>query len=250
MDLSAYKQLSGVTVSAARSQFVAAQINRCKAMLETMLGYTLSPESVTKNLYNELGKASRECACPDVDIEDLQDPDEVVGAYRLYEYNVLDEFFHIDPFKTINKVKLVYVKPNGDGITLKTFDDDEIRSDIGRDGIGKYLEHCRHCLCVCECTNCVQLAVDADWFWGENDNIPDDLLYVLADMVTWYSNPRKDIKSESITTHSYTKFDQVAPEKEPSNMAVIQKYAGPYGTVTITPTTGGQGRRYVYPIGL
>lgn len=251
MDLSKYQELTGVTVTSAKSGLVQAQINRTQAMLETMLGFPLNPDNVLTNLYNELGKSQDDCACPSAAIEDeanLDDPDEVVGAYRLFSFNTLDQFLHIDPFSRINKVKLVYVKPGaGDnGITLRTFDDDRVRVNIGRDGIGKYLELCRDCFCECSCSDCVQLAVDADWLWSEDDGLPLDLLYVWADMVTWYTNPKKDIKSESITTHSYTKFDRVTPETEPQNLAVIKKYAGPHGSATVMPTNGAAGRRDNY----
>lgn len=237
MDLSTYQTLTGITVSSSQTAFVTAQIARTRAMLETMLGFTLDPSKVNTNLYNELGKTANECACPSVDTVDLQDPDAVVTAYRLYRYNSLDQYFHTDPFTKLNKVKLVYIKPGAtpNGVTFKTFDNDEIRSQFGRKNFAKYIEHCIDCLCTCDCDDCVQLAVDADWVWPDSGDIPLDLQYVWTDMVTWYSNSKKDIKSESIDTHSYTKFDRVAPELEPQNLAVIKKYAGPYGSVAVMP---------------
>lgn len=247
MDLSKYQELTGLSVSSAKAGLIQAQINRVQAMLETMLGYPLSPGDVNTNLYNELGKSRDECACPSVvtQDEDLEDPDTVVGAYRLFPYNDLDQYLHIDPFSRINKVKLVFIRQGegNNGVTIRTFDTEKLRIDIGRDGIGKYLELCRDCLCTCDCNNCVQFAVDAEWLWDDQDEVPLDLQYVWADMVTYYSNPKRDIKSESITTHSYTKFDKVAPETEPHNLAVIKKYAGPHGSATVMPTTGGAGRR-------
>lgn len=250
MDLSKYQELTGITVSSGRSGLVQAQIKRTKSILETMLGFTLTPDNVESNLYNELGKSRDDCACPSVSIddEDLDDPDEVVGAYRLFTFNDFDKFLHIDPFTAINKVKLVYIRQGdgNNGVTLKTFDSDNVRVDIGRDGIGKYIEICRDCRCKCDCDKCVQLAVDAEWVWKESDKFPDDLLYVWADMVTWYVDPKKDVKSESITTHSYTKFDRTTPESEPHNLSVIQKYAGPHGSATVNPTYGATGRTDEY----
>lgn len=249
MDLSKYKELTGINVPAGRAAYMQAQINRATAMLETMLGFTLNPEKIT-NLYNEVGKTRDECACPSVAIEDasLEDPDEVTGAYRLFPYNKLDQYLHIDPFNEVYKVKLVWIKQGAgnDGVTLRTFDTDRVRVNAGRDGLKKYLELCRDCFCECGCSNCVQLAVDADWLWDEAANIPDELLYVLADMVTYYSDQKRNVKSESITTHSYTKFDKTAPEAEPYNLSVIKKYAGPHGSVSVMPTYGAAGRR-VHP---
>lgn len=236
MDLTTYQTLTGITVSASNTALVTAQIARTRAMLETMLGFTLDSTQVNTNLYNELGKAANECACPSIDTENLTDPDAVVYAYRLYRYNQLDKYFHVDPFSKLNSVKLVYIKPGAtpNGITLKTFDTDEIRSQFGRENFAKYIEHCVDCLCECDCSDCVQLAVDANWLWP--DDLPVDLQYVWTDMITWYANCKKDIRSESIDTHSYTKFDRSSPELEPQNLAIIKKYAGPYGSVTVMPT--------------
>lgn len=236
MNLAEYQTLTGTTVSSANTAKVTAQIARTQSMLETLLGFTLTSEDVTTNLYNELGKSARDCFCPSVDLEDLQDPDPVVGAYRLYRYNDLDKYFHVDPFTRVHKVKLVYIKEGtGDnGITIKTFDTDEIRVQYGREGFAKFLEHCINCLCACDCQDCVQLAVDADWLW--TDTIPTDLQYVWADMITFYSDTKaQNIKSESIDTHSYTRFDDKPPELEPHNLAVLRKYAGPYGSVAVMP---------------
>lgn len=237
MNLSEYQSLSGITVSSSNTALVTAQIARTQAMLETMLGFTLDSSKVNTNLYNELGKTVNECACPSVDTENLQDPDTVTTAYRLYRYNTLDKYFHVDPFKRLNKVKLVFIKQGaGDnGITLKTFDLDEVRVQYGRESWSKYIEHCLDCLCSCDCDDCVQLAVDAEWVWSDSTELPLDLKYVWVDMITWYANCKKDIRSESIDTHSYTKFDRSAPELEPQNLAVIKKYAGPYGSVTVNP---------------
>lgn len=242
MNLSEYETLTGTTVPAAQQAAVTAAINRTQAILETMLGFTLDPSQRNTNLYNELGKSQQECSCPSVDTEDLLPADPVVNGYRLFDYNDLDQYLWIDPFVTINKVKLVYIKQGtGDqGVTLRTFDTDQIRVHQTAGTLKKYLERCVECSCSCDCSNCVQLAVDADW---EFETLPNDLLYVFSDMVTWYSNSRRDIKSETIDTHSYTKFERRVPEEEPHNLTVIKKYAGPHGTAATIPTAGNVGKR-------
>lgn len=237
MNLTDYQTLTGVTVPTAQQARVTAAIAKTQSMLETLLGFTLTTADVTTNLYTELGKTQQECFCPSVNLENLQDPDAVVGAYRLFRYNDLDKYFHIDPFSRVHAVKLVFIKEGaGDnGITLKTFDWDDIRINYGREGFAKYIEHCLDCLCKCNCADCVQLAVDADWLWTEGD-IPTDLQYLWADMITFYSDDKKsEIKSESIDTHSYTRFDKTPPENEPHNVAILRRYAGPYGSVTVMP---------------
>jgi hypothetical protein len=236
VDLDKYTELTGIEVSEADENSIEAQIRRTRSMLETMLGFTLDPAKTNTNIYNELGKSQSDCFCPNVNTSNLLDPDEVEGSYRLFRYDKNDAYFATDPFTSLYKVKLVYVAPGPDqeqGITIKTFDDDEIRTQVGRDGIAKYIQHCQTCLCSCECTDCVQLAVDADWLF--EDCLPEDLLYVWADMVTYQADCKKDIKSESVTGHSYTKFDKVSPETEPQNLAIIKRYAGPYGTVSVMP---------------
>lgn len=235
MNLSEYQTLTGITVSSANTAKVTATIARTQSMLETLLGFTLTSADVNENLYNELGKTQQECFCPSVNLENLQNPDEVIGAYRLFRYNDLDKYFHVDPFSRVHAVKLVFIKEGtGDnGVTLKTFDWDDIRIQYGREGFAKYIEHCIDCLCKCNCADCVQLAVDADWLWS--GDLPSDLQYLWAEMITWYSDSKNNIKSESIDTHSYTKFDNKPPELEPHNLAVLKRYAGPYGSVVVMP---------------
>ena len=110
MDIEKYKELTGLAVAPSQEAVVKANIRRTKAMLETLLGFTLSP----KNLYNELGKAQRECACPDVDISSLLPADDEEGIVKLFPYNANDQYLHVDPFKNIYSAKLVYVTRDGD----------------------------------------------------------------------------------------------------------------------------------------
>lgn len=224
MDLSKYQELTGLTVPSSKTAYVTAQINRATSILEELLGYTLDSTKVDTNLYNEIGKTNIECACPDVDAE-LDDPDEVIGAYRLYRYDYREPFLHLDPFSTINAVKLVH-----DGITVKTFEADDYRIVIGKEGFTKYLEITGDWLgCEYYCNHTVQLAVDAEWLWTDETDIPVNLLYVWADMVKFYSADKEDVKSESIGPHSYTKADNKPAETKPRNKSVLVDYAGPYG---------------------
>lgn len=234
MNLNEYKTLSGITVSSGDESYVTAQIDRTQYMLETMLGFTLDSTKVTENIYDELGQTQQECACSSVDTESLLPADEVNGAYRLYNYNKQDKYFHIDPASDIYSIKLVYIKEGSgvSGVTLKTLDIDTIRLHLNNYGFINYIEHCKSCFCDCDC-DCVQLAVDADWLW--ENNLPKDLMYLWADMITYYSDKKLNIKSESIDSHSYTKGDTKAPETEPRNIAILKKYAGPRGSIAVQP---------------
>lgn len=228
MDIEKYTELTGKTVSPQEEAVFNAQIRRTKAMLETLLGFTLKPS----NLYNELGKAQNDCACPKVDTSTLLSPDEAEGVYKLFSYNKDDKFFHVDPFKEVYSVKLVYVEHDGEFVTMKTFKN--VKPQFGRDGIGKYIEKCLDCMCFCDCDGCVQLAVDADWL----DCYPDDILYLWCDMIDYQIDCTKGFKSESIEGHSYSKTDAAiaSPETLPQNVLLLKRYAGPYGSVAVMPT--------------
>lgn len=235
MDLSKYQTLSGITVSSSDQVRVSAIINRTRSTLETMLGFTLDPSKVSTNFYNELGKTQIECPCPSVDTDNLLEPDDIVDSYRLFTYNKNDKFFHVDPFIQLNSVKLVIVRqgeePNG--VTVKTYSSDNIRIDSGFNNIQKYLRETEGCFCNTDCGDNVQLAVDASWLF--EGCLPDDLKYLWVDMINYYSDCKKDIKSESVNTHSYTKTEIVKPEEEESNIAILKKYAGPFGSVIRRP---------------
>lgn len=226
MDIKKYTQLTGKTVSSSEEATFNATIRRTRAMLETLLGFTLKAQ----NLYNELGKSRLDCSCLNVDTSNLLPADDEEGTYKLFSYNNLDRYFHVDPFKRVYKVKLVYVQGDGEFVTIKTFDN--AKAQYGRDGIGNYIEKCLECMCTCSCEDCVQLAVDADWL----DCYPDDILYLWCDMIDYQLDCSKGLKSESIEGHSWTKADTRAPEELPHNVLLLKRYAGPYGSVAVMPT--------------
>lgn len=233
MNIDKYEELTGNTVAEDEKSKVTANIRRSRALLETLLGFTLTP----KNLYNELGKTSQEIFCPDADISNLLPPDEVQGVYKLFPYNKLDKYFHVDPFTNIYAVKLVYVTTNYDFVTVKSFDgldfSENVKAQYGREGIGKYIQRCPTCFfsCDCACKDCLQLAVDADWL----KCYPDDIMYLWADMVDYYIDCNNNLKSESIDGHSYTKANTEAPETSPHNLLLLKRYAGPHGSVAVMP---------------
>lgn len=230
MTIEQYQALTGITVPASRTAFVTAQLERTRYLLEDMLGYTLDSDLVDDNQYTETGIRSDECASPDNDA-DLADPEAVVNAYRLFPYNEKDKYLLIDPASAIHAVKLV----NG-SVTYKIFESDEYRPHYER-GIIKALEKIDDCWwrCACWCADRgFQLAVDAEWLW-ESD-IPTDLQLLWADMTTYYSNAKKDVKSETLGPHSYTKYDRSEPQFESSAVAMVKRYSGPLGSVRRIPT--------------
>lgn len=227
MDIAKYQELSGITVAAGDLAYVTATIARTQAILESLLGFTLTPADVNDNEYSEIGKTKSDCPDPDsVDPENLDPADPVVFAYRMYSYQHKDKILQVDPMSAVHKVKLVK-----DGVTFLTLDPDDYRVQYKK-GFGKYIEICDSCYscCVRSCP-CTQLAIDATWLWNDEDNIPLDLMYIWADMVTFYSDPKNNVKSETLGSHSYTLFGSEAPESVAENSAVIVKYAGPNGSL-------------------
>lgn len=253
MNLEKYKELTGNTVPASKEAKVTATIRRTKTLLETLLGYSLKP----KNLYTELGKVQFEGFLPlipdlnNLDSLNLLDPDEEQGGgYKLFPFEDKDKYFHVDPFTSVYKVKLVMPLPQGDFITI--CDLDNIVASYGRDNIAKYIE--RHwewftwawyrTYQYSFTTNSdagLMLAVDADWI----DCYPSDLEYLWADMIEYYSDSNYsitgNIKSESVDGHSWSRTSanssvaDESPEASPANQLLLQRYAGPFGAVTRNP---------------
>lgn len=235
MNIEQYELLTGKIIPDNKRAFYMAKIKRVQNTLETLLGYTLEPS----HLYTELGKTKQECVCPDTSqTSGLLPADPVKGIIKIFPYHASDKFLHIDPYLDVYKVKLVRVLENRQFITYKTFDN--FNKQYMREGIGNFIERCSTCFCECscECKDCVQLAVDADWidFTDENSDIPDDLLYLWCDMVDYYADPYKDIKSESVDGHSWSKGDLEAPEKSEAAILLLSRYAGPYGQIIRIPT--------------
>lgn len=242
MDLTKYTELTGITVDSSNEAAVKANIRRTKSKLEAALGYTLKP----KYLYTEQGKVQFEGHLPlpiDNEVDNLLPPDEEQGIIKLFDYKESDRFLHIDPYQNVYSAKLVYPMRDGDFITVVKLDN--VVAHYDGNGIGKFLEKhyewfnwawYRTWLISWDANSGagLQLAVDADWI----DCYPDDVMYLWADMVTYYSDPDSNIKSESVTGHSWTKATNDAPETSAENKAILSRYAGPRGIVTQNPVGG------------
>ena len=229
MNLEKYEELTGKVIPESKRTFYEAQIKRATSKLETLLGYTFTPS----HIYTELGKTQRECVCPDIpQTSKLLPKDEVKGHIRVFPYNHADKFLFTDPWVDVYNVKLVRVLDDKTFITYKTFE--TVTKQYMSQGIGKYIEKCETCFCDCDCKDCVQLAVDADWV--DLEDLPDDLWYLWCDMVDYYADPTKDIKSESVDGHSWSKGDIKAPEERDITLLLLKRYAGPFGSITRMPT--------------
>lgn len=203
MDLTRYSELTGITVLTAQESKVIANIDKARRILEDLLGYTLDPTLVNENEY-EL--------------------DDITGSLRLFTYRDSDRYFHIDPASAVHAV---YLERNGE--VVETLETDDWHT-ITKHGFIKFIEQCHIWWCPCHrYHDGIQIVVDATWLWGDN-LIPDDLLQVWADMTTYYSDDKSNIKSETLGPHRYEKFGNKPPEEEKYNISIIRKYAGGNGS--------------------
>ena len=224
-----YIQLTGETVrNENKLQLI---LDNVQSRLETLLGYTLSPT----NLYTEIGKTTQ-CSCTDVlKTEDLLPATPTRGSIKIFPYNAKDKKWRVDPFYEVYAVKLVRVGGKGRVVTVKDFD--SYLPEYSSNGIGNYIAKCTEGGCDCGCSGCVQLAVAADWvdFEEKVDSVPNDLVYLLIDMAKFYGDPTRDIKSESVDGHSWTRGNTTPPEHRPEMQLLLKRYAGPYGSVVRIP---------------
>lgn len=246
MNLEQYQELTGVTVPASQQGKVNAMIRKTKNMLEDMLGYTLP----TENLYTEIGKVQFEGYLPMIGQTDNFLPaDEAEGIYKLFPYNEKDNFIHVDPFTNIYHVKLVKPLNNGEFVTIT--DLDNVVAKYERNRIGRFIErywewftwqwYRTYLYSFTSSSDAgLMIAVDADWI----DEYPEDIMYVWADMVTYYSDEgvsvTGNIKSESIDGHSYSRQatgqgTDLAPQEQLSAKGTLARYVGPYGAIARNP---------------
>lgn len=240
MDQPTFTQLTGITLSSSQSARFDSVAELASETLEEMLGWPLDPCD-WDDQYLEIGKTKDEWwNCPDVDTSDLDPADEVQGATRLFTWNPDEPYLFIDPATEIYAVKLVK-----DGITYRTFDTDDysLRLQNGRETYGRYIQFCdsfwRWWSPVWSRPAVVsllgsgrradgdylQVAIDADWAF---DDVPTTLLKVQADMMAYDFDLKRDVKSESILSHSYTRNVRQNPEVQYAR--TVAKYVGPRGT--------------------
>lgn len=246
MNLETYQNLTGITVAEGDKARYNAVIRRTTAMLEAALGYSLVP---SKNLDNqELGKVTFEGQLPYYPLNEnsLLPADEQDGEYRLFPYNEHDIYLRIDPAANIYHVKLVQAVNDDEFITVT-----DLKSTTSK-RTGSFTKHIEKQTGWFTWSwygwltrnvglgNGLLVAVDADWL--DCTNMPEDLQYLWADMVTYYSDTNisvtGNIKSESVNGHSWSRTNagggtsgDLSPEQSASGKSTIAQYAGPNGTL-------------------
>lgn len=245
MTIAEYQTLTGTTVSDADLTRMKAVLRRSEVKLEGLLGYSLSKQKT----WTELGKVQYDGLVPfpslpvgeDV-LDNLTAADDPTGDIQLFNFDELDKHIKINPAKEVYCVKVVLPINEDQFITI--YDLDNAAPYLNSAGlvtaITRYYSWFTwtwwNSLLWADRSN-LMLAVDAEYVNVCDASRYPDLAYLLADMVTYYSDPAYSLigvmRSESIDTHSYTRAstgtspDTMGPEGQLSGKRTIEKYAGP-----------------------
>ena len=245
MTIAEYQTLTGTTVPEADTARVKAMIRRAETKLEAMLGYPLTRQKK----WTELGKVRYSGITPfpslpvsDQVLDNLVAPDEELGDIQLFNLDTLNMHLRINPAKEVYRAKVVLPVNQDEFITI--YDLNNVTPYFNSAGLVVALTRYYtwftwswwNPLPWSERSN-LMLAVEASYVNVCDANKYPDLAFLLADMVTYYSDPSYsvmgNIRSESIDSHSYSRAstgsspDNAAPEGQSSAKRIIEKYAGP-----------------------
>lgn len=245
MTIAEYQELTGITVSTADETRVKAAIRKAEVKLGSLLGYSLSKQQT----WTELGKVRFDGLLPfpslPVDeevLDNLLPADDQTGDYQLFNFDELDKHIRINPAKEIYRAKIVLPVNRDEFITIYELDN-----------ATPYLNSAGLVTAVTRYTTwytwtwwnsllwadrqSLMIAVDANYVNVCDANRYPELAFLLADMVTYYSDPNYsimgNIRSESIDSHSYSRAstgktpDEAAPQGQLEAKKLIEKYAGP-----------------------
>ena len=245
MTIAEYQTLTGTTVSEADAPRVNAAIRKSEVKLEGLLGYSLSKQKT----WTELGKVQYSGLTPfpslpvsDDVIANLSPADTQTGDIQLFNFDELDTHIRINPAKEVYRAKIVLPVNENEFITI--YDLENATPYLNEAGlvvaISRYYAWFTWTwwgsLLWPDKSN-LMLAVDAEYVNCIDSKRYPDLAYLLADMVTYYSDPNYsvmgNIRQESIDSHSYSRAstgstpDSAAPEGQSTSKRIIEKYAGP-----------------------
>lgn len=244
MTIAEYEALTGIDVDDADVNRIKAVIRRSESRLSTLLGYPLSD----KSSWTELGKMQYDGLVPFPSLpvsDDLLDKlipaDDQTGQIKLFNFDELDKHIRISPAKAVHRVKVVLPVNEDEFITI--YDLKSGSPYLNTAGLVTAITRYTtwftwtwYSLLSWTNRSSLMLAVDADFIDVCSVKQYDDLAYLLADMVTYYSDPNYSLMgytSESVDSHSWSRgikgatLDDMAPESQPSGKLVIAKYAGP-----------------------
>jgi len=245
MTIAEYQNLTGVTVAESDTNRVKAAIRKSEVKLSGLLGYSLSKQQT----WTELGKVQYDGFQPfpslpvsDEVKDNLSPADDQTGDIQLFNLDSLDTHIRINPAREVYRAKIVLPINRDEFITIYNLDN----ATPYLNSVGLVTAITRHKSwftwtwwnsLVWTDRSKLMLAVDADYVNVCDANRYQDLAYLLADMVSYYSDPDYsllgNIRSESIDSHSYSRAptgqtpDTSAPEGQLTSRKVIERYAGP-----------------------
>lgn len=244
MDQSTFTSLTGIQLTATQSANFDALAEMSGDMLAEALGWPLDPED-WGNQYTEQGILPDPDSWDfdwdwDINTADLLPADTVVGQLRQFRWAEDERFMFIDPATAIHAVKLVK-----DDITVHVFKPEHYRVQWtnGQVPFSRYIEIRPNSLLTkwllflwaplpelmfgMEHRFC-QLVIDADWGFT-SDNLPTPIMRVWAEQIAYELDLKRDIKSENMLGHSYSKDKRDTPITK--YLSTLQKYAGPNSSV-------------------
>lgn len=241
MDQSTFTSLTGIPLTPAQQTTFNSVSQMAGQMLEEALGWPVNPAD-WDNQYIEIGKLPEPESWDfdwdwDINLDDLDPPDAVQGQLRVFRWDEHDRFLFIDPATAIHAVKLIK-----DDVTVCTFDPQHYRTQWtnGPTTFSRYIELRPHSLLTKWLLflwaplpevmfgmehRFVQVAIDADWGFK---SLPLPLQRVWAEQIAYELDLKRDIKSETMLGHSYSKDARVTPVVKYAS--TLQKYAGPNST--------------------
>lgn len=245
MTIAEYQELTGVTVSEADTPRVTAALRKAELKLEGLLGYSLSKNKK----WTELGKVRYSGLTPfpslpvsDDVLNNLEPADDQTGDIQLFNFDELDTHIRINPAREVYRAKIVLPVNRDEFITIH--DLDNAMPYLNEAGLVVAITRYHawftwtwwNSLLWPDRTN-LMLAVEADYVNLCSSKSYPEIAYLLADMVTYYSDPNYsvmgNIRQESIDSHSYSRAstgktpDEAAPEGQLTSKRIIEKYAGP-----------------------
>lgn len=233
-----YQSLTGKTIPQAQLTQYQSFGKRAVAMLESKLGWPLTPVDNVEII----GVAKAGCSCDKMQYGegDLYPAPELAGTARVFSVNPKSKYVFTDPFKNVHGAYIVRSVLGENGkqsfVVLK-----RVTKFVPKynSTFGRYLEACQEmspCMAMCsqQCTNCTSLLVDADWVTG--DDLGDDIGFLICDFIDWLADDgigKMSLKSEKVDGHEVTYGDSVIfnPYMMPASVKILSNYIGPYGDV-------------------
>lgn len=268
LDIQTFEDITGIVLE---DEDQIRMFDRANSRASRLLIKYLGWDPNYKEIYEEAGISNIPGSCPTEEQLTLwrQDPqkypyftpaDVTKGKVRIFPYYPEDANYFIDPAIAVHTVKIIKILSSDQRQYITVYklapEDWNQKTNINfvleHAPVIRFLEICKaptQLSCTCDQSNpCYMLAVDADWV----RNLPEDLLYLLADLIVLYMQNQPSlnrentyaIKSESVDGHSVS-YDTSTVDVNSRNTEeevlepyrkMIDYYIGPYSTLYIKKT--------------